>query len=206
MNVRRTRWFGSAAVVAAPVLLFVSPAAAQWWWPPGLSTDPTCPDPSTQIEVTLSGDWPDACPPNTAHVVITGSEIDLNISRDPPPGFCLTVITPWSLPVTIGQLPAGMYSVYSTYYLQGLPATSRDFVGTLEVCGGCYPNCDGSTTPPILNVEDFTCFINEFAQAATLPHEQQVTHYANCDGSTTPPVLNVEDFTCFINAFAAGCP
>jgi hypothetical protein len=71
---------------------------------------------------------------------------------------------------------------------------------------GCYANCDGSTTAPILNVEDFTCFINEFAAAQALPHEQQLTHYANCDNSTTAPVLNVEDFTCFINRFAAGCP
>lgn len=69
----------------------------------------------------------------------------------------------------------------------------------------CYANCDSSTSPPVLNVEDFTCFINEFATAQNLPHEQQITHYANCDGSTTAPVLNVEDFTCFINAFAAGC-
>jgi trimeric autotransporter adhesin len=70
----------------------------------------------------------------------------------------------------------------------------------------CYANCDGSITPPILNVEDFTCFINEFAAASQLPHEQQLTHYANCDQSITPPVLNVEDFTCFINKFAQGCP
>jgi hypothetical protein len=26
-----------------------------------------------------------------------------------------------------------------------------------------YANCDGSTSAPILNVDDFTCFINEFA-------------------------------------------
>jgi hypothetical protein len=61
----------------------------------------------------------------------------------------------------------------------------------------CYANCDRSTTPPILNVEDFTCFINAFASGDC---------YANCDGSTTEPVLNVEDFTCFINRFAHGCP
>jgi hypothetical protein len=69
----------------------------------------------------------------------------------------------------------------------------------------CYANCDGSTTEPVLNVEDFTCFINAFALAQGLPHEQQVVNYANCDGSTTAPALNVEDFTCFINAFALGC-
>jgi serine protease AprX len=70
----------------------------------------------------------------------------------------------------------------------------------------CYANCDGSTTTPILNVEDFSCFINRFAEAQALPHEQQLTHYANCDQSTTAPVLNVEDFSCFINKFAQGCP
>jgi hypothetical protein len=69
----------------------------------------------------------------------------------------------------------------------------------------CYANCDGSTVPPILNVEDFSCFINEFAAAQALPPQQQFDHYANCDESTTPPVLNVEDFTCFINRFAQGC-
>jgi hypothetical protein len=72
--------------------------------------------------------------------------------------------------------------------------------------GICYANCDGSTVEPVLNVDDFTCFINEFAQAQTLPHEQQVTAYANCDGSTVAPALNVDDFTCFINQFAQGCP
>jgi murein tripeptide amidase MpaA len=61
----------------------------------------------------------------------------------------------------------------------------------------CYPNCDGSTTPPVLNVNDFACFLNAYAAGDT---------YANCDGSTTPPVLNVNDFACFLNAYAAGCP
>jgi hypothetical protein len=77
-----------------------------------------------------------------------------------------------------------------------------------EGSGGavCYANCDSSTTVPVLNVEDFTCFINSFAIGQGLPPAQQVTAYANCDGSTLSPVLNVDDFTCFINLFAAGCP
>jgi hypothetical protein len=60
----------------------------------------------------------------------------------------------------------------------------------------CYANCDGSTTPPILNVADFTCFLTKFAA---------LDPYANCDGSTIPPVHNVADFTCFLTKFAAGC-
>jgi hypothetical protein len=70
----------------------------------------------------------------------------------------------------------------------------------------CYANCDESTVAPVLNVDDFTCFINRYAQAQGLPHEQQVASYANCDGSTIAPALNVDDFTCFINRYAQGCP
>jgi hypothetical protein len=75
-----------------------------------------------------------------------------------------------------------------------------------SVAQPCYANCDGSTAHPVLNVDDFTCFVNEFAAAQSLPPAQQVGHYANCDGSSVAPVLNVDDFTCFINAFATGCP
>jgi hypothetical protein len=70
-------------------------------------------------------------------------------------------------------------------------------MGAFEFQGTtCYANCDGSTTPPVLNVLDFSCFLNKFAAGDTC---------ANCDGSTTPPVLNVLDFSCFLNRFAVGC-
>jgi hypothetical protein len=71
------------------------------------------------------------------------------------------------------------------------------------VSQGCYADCDGNQA---LNVDDFLCFINEFAQAQALTPAQQVVHYANCDGSTSEPGLTVDDFLCFINEFAAGCP
>jgi hypothetical protein len=64
-------------------------------------------------------------------------------------------------------------------------------------CTPCYPNCDRSTVQPVLNVGDFTCFLQRFAAGEA---------YANCDLSTTSPVLNVGDFTCFLQRFAAGCP
>jgi hypothetical protein len=85
-------------------------------------------------------------------------------------------------------------------------ATLFTGVGTLVVEGGCYANCDSSSNHPILNVDDFTCFINSFAVAQGLSPVQQIPHYANCDGSTVIPVLNVDDFTCFINRYALGCP
>jgi hypothetical protein len=81
----------------------------------------------------------------------------------------------------------------------GLGPNFTDLSDTWELGGGaapCYANCDQSTTPPVLNVLDFSCFLNKFAAGDT---------YANCDGSTTVPVLNVLDFSCFLNRFAAGC-
>ncbi len=64
------------------------------------------------------------------------------------------------------------------------------------IAQSCYANCDNSTTPPTLNVNDFNCFLNRYAAGES---------YANCDNSTSPPVLNVNDFNCFLNKYAAGC-
>ena len=60
----------------------------------------------------------------------------------------------------------------------------------------CYPNCDGSTTPPVLGASDMVCFLDRFAAGST---------YANCDGSTSPPILTINDMVCFLTRFSAGC-
>ena len=57
-----------------------------------------------------------------------------------------------------------------------------------------YANCDRSSTPPVLNVNDFVCFIARFSA---------VEAYADCNHDSA---LNVLDFVCFQQAFAAGCP
>jgi hypothetical protein len=79
---------------------------------------------------------------------------------------------------------------------EALDVPGQTFFGT-TTGPTCYANCDGSVASPVLNVNDFICFLQRFAAGDT---------YANCDGSTTPPVLNVNDFVCFQSQFAAGCP
>ncbi|MFN0130964.1 MAG: GC-type dockerin domain-anchored protein [Phycisphaerales bacterium] len=89
----------------------------------------------------------------------------------------------------------GRFIIFEATLTDGV--TQRNGAFLIEVPqAACYANCDSSTAPPILNVNDFICFQNLFAASSTV---------ANCDGSTTPPILNVNDFTCFLNAFAAGC-
>jgi hypothetical protein len=66
-----------------------------------------------------------------------------------------------------------------------------------DQCPACYANCDNSNNQPLLNANDFQCFLNRFAAGDA---------FANCDGSTSAPLLNANDFQCFLNRFAAGCP
>jgi hypothetical protein len=80
----------------------------------------------------------------------------------------------------------------SEYFIPAIPA--------------CYANCDQSTTAPVLNAGDFTCFLDGFRAGLSLSAAAQVTSYSNCDQSTTAPVLNAGDFTCFLTKFRAGCP
>ena len=126
--------------------------------------------------------------------------------------------SPWAL--SQGSTGVGMQSTFSIFsddsgdgesvYVKNLYFTDHDLTdaqiialggpnaaGIVFASSPCYANCDGSTTPPILNVLDFTCFLNRFGAGDS---------YANCDASTTSPVLNVNDFLCFLNRFAAGCP
>lgn len=94
-----------------------------------------------------------------------------------------------------------------TVYTVALDISSGNNMGDVVIASGsfsvvlqnttCYANCDGSTISPVLNVNDFACFINRYAAGDS---------YANCDGSTAPPLLNVNDFICFQGRFAAGCP
>jgi hypothetical protein len=102
-------------------------------------------------------------------------------------------------------LAAAPYQVqFGATYWSVTPIDTRS--GTLTLNFGtnitaaapaCYANCDSSTIAPVLNVQDFACFLNAFAAGSS---------YANCDQSTTSPILNVQDFACFLNRFAAGCP
>ncbi len=91
----------------------------------------------------------------------------------------------------VQALDSGAYTVRIT----NACGTVTSAVAGLTVAT-CYANCDGSTTAPVLNVLDFSCFLNKFAAGDP---------WANCDQSTTAPVLNVNDFACYLNLFAAGC-
>jgi len=96
-----------------------------------------------------------------------------------------------TFPTTAGAIYTIRVGGYSTAFGSG----SIDL--SCAPAAACYANCDGSTIPPILNVNDFICFQTKYAAGDP---------YANCDGSSIPPILNVNDFICFQTKFAQGCP
>ncbi len=186
-------------VVAALItLLAASPALGQtWWWPPQnpMVVEPACPHPSAPFDITLSGTWKDSCKPNVSFTTVVGNRIDFYVAQDPPPGFCLLVLTPWSRTETVGPLPAGNYEVYATWLVGSTPQQPPVLMGTIDVSTSCpapcYPDCnaDGSLT-----IADFGCFQGKFANQDP---------YADCNQSGT---LTIADFGCFQTKFALGCP
>jgi hypothetical protein len=103
-----------------------------------------------------------------------------------------------SYAVSLSQNPDGCGPAFPNIDVRAidLSQVAGDQFVTISAGASCYANCDGSTTLPFLNVNDFICFQSKFAAGDT---------YANCDNSTTAPVLNVNDFICFQAKFAAGC-
>jgi hypothetical protein len=96
--------------------------------------------------------------------------------------------------LTISPTRMGDAGGYSVAVTNGCGVT---VTAAVQLTVNCYPNCDGSTAPPILNISDFTCFITRFNSGDP---------WANCDGSTTAPVLNILDFVCFQQKMGLGCP
>jgi hypothetical protein len=98
--------------------------------------------------------------------------------------------SPWAVDITDGgrTVLATNKSVHANVFGNGGSVTLF-----AETTATCYANCDGSTQPPVLNVNDFVCFQTRFAAADP---------YADCNHDST---LNVNDFVCFQTEFAAGC-
>lgn len=120
-------------------------------------------------------------PPGTYRAVAAGTAFDAAIRTDGTVAIWGTDVNGAPPPVA----PAGQF----------LDVRVNSFVAAV-LTDRCYANCDQSTTAPVLNVADFACFLNQFADGRW---------EANCDNSITAPYLNVQDFVCFLNHFAAGC-
>jgi hypothetical protein len=103
-------------------------------------------------------------------------------------------LPPSTFPSVFGLGVAGG-RLYAAGNFSELNSRAAAGLGARTSCAAtCYPNCNGSTQPPVLNVDDFVCFSQRFAGADP---------YADCNHDNA---LNVEDFVCFQAAFAAGCP
>jgi hypothetical protein len=107
----------------------------------------------------------------------TSAAGDIPVGGPPLSGFAFDSAS--SVATLSGHTADGRYVIATSYVYIGQPETDPGYTFTASVVAGsapCYANCDGSTTVPLLNVSDFTCFLQKFAQGDA---------YANCDGSTS---------------------
>jgi hypothetical protein len=65
----------------------------------------------------------------------------------------------------LSQAPAWAVPLYAITLNEGvMQASFNGRVYYSIAIPPCYANCDNSTTPPVLNVGDFTCFLQKYAQ------------------------------------------
>src|SRR5438046_10070436 len=93
-------------------------------------------------------------------------------------------LTGWTLTEARGISADGRVIVGTGTNLAGNTEAWRAELGATP----CYANCDGATSGPILNIDDFVCLQGRFAAGDS---------YANCEGPTPPRLLNVKDFVYF---------
>ena len=105
-------------------------------------------------------------------------------------------VSPETIEVQFMGAASGGRLVVGGFYSNANTGNYDYFAAGLGATQACYANCDQSSSPPILNANDFQCFLNKFATGDA---------GANCDGSSAAPVLNANDFQCFLNQFAIGC-
>ena len=84
------------------------------------------------------------------------------------------------------------------YFDSGTIVMSDMEHGLILVRVECYADCDTANGRGILDIFDFLCFGNKFAQ--------NDPYACDCDTTTGPGVCDVFDFLCFGNEFEAGCP
>lgn len=138
-------------MVTIGLLLFVAASAQAVTIPVPLpainiSTTPSTPTSSQTFTLSLSGQWPDNCPPddfNVRTVTHNALWIDLllpgaNTCAEPT---CEEVVSAYQVNVTVGPLPAGTYTVYAR-------AVACSRVGSFERIGRLTIGTPAGGPPP----------------------------------------------------------
>jgi hypothetical protein len=82
-----------------------------------LTVTPAHPTTKDVLTLTLTGTWPNTCPPNKLKVTLDGSSINMDLllpgAEDGSTPVCKVIKTDWQLTATTGPLAAGTYRIYA---------------------------------------------------------------------------------------------
>ncbi len=102
---------GVALTLLLALLLLASPALTTRSQGGSITIVPPFPTTADDISIIVSGQWGTSCPKVIYSYVIVVNTIFIQGSITNAAPVCLFVITPWSITVKIGKLPAGTYIV-----------------------------------------------------------------------------------------------
>ncbi|MGE5294379.1 MAG: hypothetical protein ACM3VT_06085 [Solirubrobacterales bacterium] len=134
------------------VMFLAAPLAAQVTIPNPLPAfqftySPTNPTTADQVNLQISGLWPDNCPPDSGEATVDGNDIVIALLLPGATGGtepnCTSVRSAYSVNVTVGPLAAGTYSV-GVRVVSASETTASQGVGSFTVGipagGGGEPN------------------------------------------------------------------
>ena len=103
---------------------------------------------------------------NTSYTTASGTSLST------PLAACAVACLAQAHPTwTVDQMRRALMSTASDFVAFGQPdplmVRGYGIINAGAASVYCYANCDNSTTPPVLNVQDFACFLNLFAAGCT---------------------------------------
>ncbi len=105
----------SVLLLMTPLLATVSAQTAAPMYT--LTVTPAHPAAKDVLTLTLTGTWPNSCPPNKLKVTLAGSSINIDLllpgAEDGSTPVCKVIKTDWQLMATIGPLAVGTYRIYA---------------------------------------------------------------------------------------------
>jgi hypothetical protein len=102
----------SRGLLPAALLLFAAGASADSF--SGIAFTPPARDSHTALTAIVSGVAPSSCVPFRGTATISNGTITIAV-EPPKVAICLSVVTPWTVPVFIGTLAPGRYDVVTTF-------------------------------------------------------------------------------------------
>jgi len=165
------------SLVVISILFIVLSGQAYGDWPSWLGNviiNPENPISTDIVEITLSGGWGTACPPNASAISVVGNDIYFDVIWDYPPGtWCPMIPTGWVRTESVGTLAPGTYNLYTRLVIPYPPSSYtlvEQFVVNFEILVDDFESYADSTALRSVWSDDYIGGSSNAALSTTQAH------------------------------------